>query len=133
MRYPCVIEPGDDTHSYGVIFPDLPGCYSAGDTLEEAMRNAPEGLAGWMECMIEEGFEINPPSSMDDIIKNPEYKGWIYAFVDVDMEKLTGKTERINICLPSKVLRRLDTLAKNAGESRSGYIASQIMSAKQAL
>ena len=56
MRYPCVIEPGDETHAFGVIFPDCPGCYSGGDTLEEALNNAPEALAGWMEDMIDEGF-----------------------------------------------------------------------------
>ena len=39
MRYPCVIEPGDETHAFGVIFPDCPGCYSGGDTLEEALNN----------------------------------------------------------------------------------------------
>lgn len=131
MRYPCVIEPRDDLHAYGVIFPDCPGCYSGGDTLEEALNNAPEGLAGWMECMIDEGFPINPPSSIDEIAKNPEYKGWIFAFVDVDMEKLTEKTERVNISLSTRVLRRLDNLAKNAGESRSGYITSLVMSASR--
>lgn len=56
MRYPCVIESGDDTHAFGVIFPDCPGCYSAGDTLDEALENAPEALAGWMECMVDEGY-----------------------------------------------------------------------------
>ena len=42
MRYPFAIEPGDETHAFGVIVPDLPGCYSAGDTLEEAHANAVE-------------------------------------------------------------------------------------------
>ena len=40
MRYPIAIEPGDETSAFGVIIPDLPGCYSAGDTLEEARANA---------------------------------------------------------------------------------------------
>lgn len=39
MRYPIVIERGDDTHAYGVVVPDLPGCFSAGDTLDEAYVN----------------------------------------------------------------------------------------------
>jgi len=129
MRYPCVIEPGDETHAFGVIFPDLPGCYPAGDTLEEAIKDAKKCAEFWMEDMIDEGYPINPPSSFDVIAKNPEYKGWIFAYIDIDMEKLTGKTERINICLPKRVLRRLDNLAKKAGDSRSGYLASKILSA----
>ena len=40
MKYPIAIEPGDDKHAYGVVVPDLPGCFSAGDTLDEAMDNA---------------------------------------------------------------------------------------------
>lgn len=49
--------------------------------------------------------------------------------VDVDLDKLSDKTERINICLPSRVLRRLDNLARKNNENRSSYIASLVMSA----
>ena len=38
MRYPITIEPGNDTTAWGVIVPDLPGCFSAGDTLEESVN-----------------------------------------------------------------------------------------------
>lgn len=129
MRYPCVIEKGDDRHAYGVVFPDCPGCYSAGDTLDEALDNASEALAGWMESMIEEGNPIESPSSFDEIVKGPEYIGWIFAMIDVDLDKLNGKTERINICLPSRILRRLDYLAQKNDETRSSYIAKLVMSA----
>jgi hypothetical protein len=40
MPYPIAIEPGNDTTAWGVVVPDLPGCFSAGDTLEEAMLEA---------------------------------------------------------------------------------------------
>ena len=40
MRYPIVIEPGGETTAFGVIVPDLPGCFSAGDTLDEAILGA---------------------------------------------------------------------------------------------
>lgn len=38
--------------------------------------------------MIDEGYPINPPSTIEEISKNPEYKGWIFAYVDVDMSSL---------------------------------------------
>ena len=38
MKYPIAIEPGDKDTAFGVVVPDLPGCFSAGDDLEEAMR-----------------------------------------------------------------------------------------------
>ena len=40
MRYPIVIEPGTDATAFGVIVPDLPGCFSAGDSLDEAVLGA---------------------------------------------------------------------------------------------
>ena len=44
MFYPIAIEAGDETTAYGVTVPDLPGCFSAGDTLEEAVKNAKRRL-----------------------------------------------------------------------------------------
>ena len=44
MRYPIAIEPGDSQHAFGVVVPDLPGCFSAGDFLDEAMAPAREAI-----------------------------------------------------------------------------------------
>jgi predicted RNase H-like HicB family nuclease len=40
MRYPIAIERGTETAAYGVVVPDLPGCFPAGDTLDEARLDA---------------------------------------------------------------------------------------------
>jgi predicted RNase H-like HicB family nuclease len=40
MRYPILIEEGTDSTAFGVVVPDLPGCFSAGDTLDEAVKAA---------------------------------------------------------------------------------------------
>ena len=42
MRFIVAIEPGTETTAFGVLIPDLPGCFSAGDTLDEALDNARE-------------------------------------------------------------------------------------------
>lgn len=55
MLYPIAIEPGDETHAFGVIVPDIPGCHSAGDTLEEAYANAKEAIKGHLELLVEMG------------------------------------------------------------------------------
>ena len=41
----------DEGTSYGVSFPDVPGCISAGDTMEEALANAAVALAGHLRSM----------------------------------------------------------------------------------
>jgi len=62
MRYPIIIEEGDDSAAFGVIVPDLPGCFSAGDTLADALANADEAVAAWIETALESGVSVPPPS-----------------------------------------------------------------------
>jgi predicted RNase H-like HicB family nuclease len=54
----------DEGTSYGVSFPDVPGCISAGDTLEEALANAAEALAGHLALMKADGDVLPPPRSV---------------------------------------------------------------------
>jgi predicted RNase H-like HicB family nuclease len=63
MRYPVAIEPGTETEAYGVVVPDLPGCFSAGDTMEEAMAKAEEAIAAWIETALDTGLDVPQPSS----------------------------------------------------------------------
>ena len=85
MRYPIVVEPGDEIHAHGVVIPDLPGCFSAGDTLEEAFRNAKEAADGWVECALADGTAIPKPSTMEDVAALEEFKGWMVGSIDVDV------------------------------------------------
>lgn len=48
------IEKSDKKHAYGVIVPDLPGCFSAGDTLDETLSNAKEAILLYREGMMDE-------------------------------------------------------------------------------
>jgi predicted RNase H-like HicB family nuclease len=123
MRYPIAIEPGDSKHAFGVVVPDLPGCYSAGDTLDEAIDNAREAIELWLETVIDDGGAVPEPKTITVHLADPEFAGWVWAVVSVDLAELSDKAERINITLPARVLRRIDAAAKSAGESRSGFIA----------
>jgi predicted RNase H-like HicB family nuclease len=55
MKYPIAIEPGDADHAYGVAVPDLPACFSAGDTLDEGIDNAKEAVELWLETVLDDG------------------------------------------------------------------------------
>lgn len=123
MRYPIAIEPGDKRHAFGVEVPDLPGCYSAGDTLDEAIDNAREAIELWLETVIDAGGTVPTPQPIADHQAGGEFDGWIWAMVDIDLASLSDKAERVNITLPSRVLRRIDAAAREAGETRSGFIA----------
>lgn len=123
MRYPIAIEPGDDSTAFGVVVPDLPGCFSAGDTLDEAITGAEEAAAAWIDATLDAGGAVPAPTDLDSIRTNPDYTGWAFGVITLDPEILDDAVERVNITLPRRVLKRLDAMAKAAGESRSGFIA----------
>lgn len=123
MLYPACIETSA-TKAFGVVVPDLPGCFSTGDTLEEAMAMTEEAIVAWIEAAIDAGQDIPQPSSIEALRKaHKEWKGWAWAVVKVDPAALDDTFERVNISLPRRVLRRLDALAGAMGETRSGFIA----------
>ncbi len=133
MRYVVAIEKGDKKHAYGVVVPDLPGCFSAGNTLDEALSNAKEAILLHLEGLMDEKMSVPVPKSLEAHQKDRKYKGWTWAVIEVDLAELDDTTERINITLPRKVLRVIDEAAKRSGESRSGYLARVgIESAKRA-
>ncbi|MQA21197.1 type II toxin-antitoxin system HicB family antitoxin [Rugamonas rivuli] len=96
MRYPIAIEPGDATHAFGVVIPDLPGCFSAGDTLDEAIDNAREAAELWLATVIEDGGSAPPARSFAEHHVNPEFFGWIWAVISIDPATLT--TKNVNQC-----------------------------------
>ena len=129
MNYVIAIEPGDEKHAFGVAVPDLPGCFSAGDTLDEAITNAREAIELWLETVIDDGLPVPAPEPLSKHQANPEFAGWIWAVVAVDLASLSDKVERINISLPARVLRRIDQAARQAGETRSAYLARRALAA----
>ena len=123
MRYPIAIEPGTESTAFGVIVPDLPGCFSAGDTLDEAMAGAEEAAAAWIDATLDAGGAIPVASRLDVVQVNPDYAGWAFGVITLAPALFDDTTERVNLTLPRRVLSRLDALAKAAGESRSGFVA----------
>lgn len=124
MKYPIAIEPGSDTNAWGVAVPDLPGCFSAADDgIDQAIENAKEAIALWIEEAISNGDTIPKPSEITELQKSGGYDGWIWAIAEVDPALIDDTIERVNITLPRRILALLDQRAKSAGETRSGYIA----------
>ena len=68
MKLPYRLEliPDTDEGGYVVTFPDLPGCLSSGETVEEACRNAEDARYEWLMAAIEEGISIPEPDTIDD-------------------------------------------------------------------
>lgn len=109
---------------YGVSFPDLPGCITVGNTLEEARALATEALALHIAGMIEDDTPVPEPSTMDDLVAEYEAEKPIAMLLIQAGE--TSKSVRVNISLPEDVLRKVDHYAESHGYTRSGLLLTAV-------
>jgi predicted RNase H-like HicB family nuclease len=70
-HYIAIIEDVGPDHAVGVWFPDLPGCTSAGDDIDEALRNAPEALELYVEAFQDEGRSLSPARTLTELKADP--------------------------------------------------------------
>jgi predicted RNase H-like HicB family nuclease len=64
----------DEGTSYGVSFPDVPGCIAAGDTFEEAVAIAAQALAGHLALLRADGDSIPAPRSFEELKRDREFR-----------------------------------------------------------
>jgi predicted RNase H-like HicB family nuclease len=129
MKYPIAIEAGNDTTAWGVVVPDLPGCFSAGDTLDEAYAMAKEAIGLWINTALDDGQVIPKAKPMAEHMADPGYKGWAWGVVEVDLADFEDTIERVNITLPRRVLRQIDQYVDRHHENRSGFLARAALEA----
>ena len=58
----------------GIVFPDLPGCFSAGDTCDEAIANAHEALRLYADAERGSGRKLPPPSTFEALYSDREIR-----------------------------------------------------------
>ena len=126
MRDPIAIEPGTGATAWGVVVPDLPGSFSAGDSMDEALTQAEAAVTVWIEAALDAGHAVPAPTAVEALrAAHPELEGWSWALVKVDPAMLDDTLERVNISLPRRVLHRLDSLARNADPWRRNSLHSR--------
>lgn len=93
-HYVAIVEE-EESKAIGVWFPDLPGCVSAGDTLDEAMANASEALALWVDVAKEHGQPIPAPRSLTELKHDPEIaeelRQYMVALIPLDSHLLAAE------------------------------------------
>jgi hypothetical protein len=65
-------------------------------------------------------LEIPSPRPLSEHQADPDLAGAVWVVFDV--EKYLGRAEKINITVPTRLLRRIDEYAKSHGETRSGFL-----------
>lgn len=127
MRYIAFLYKDPDS-AFGVVFPDIPGCFSAGDTLDEASRNAIEALAAHVRWLETDGDPVPPPRSLDEIVSDPALAEdrEDATLIAIPLVRDLGSTTRINVSLDLGLLKAIDTEARARKQSRSAFIASAV-------
>lgn len=66
LPYRLEIIPDAEEGGYAARYPELPGCITVGETIEEAVSNANDAKRAWLEAALEEGIRIAEPMQTDD-------------------------------------------------------------------
>ena len=123
MKFIIAVEPGTKTAAFGVVVPDLPGCFSAGETLDKAVDNAREAIDLWCETVIGDGGDVPVAKTLAEHQRDSDFAGWIWAVVEVPVERYFGPAEKLNITLPRWLLAKIDEYARSHRKTRSGFLA----------
>jgi predicted RNase H-like HicB family nuclease len=123
IRYIALFHTSPDG-GWGVMFPDFPGCISAGDTYEEAMKSGMEALSGHVALMRADGDPIPTPRSLESIRAEAEdWIEWDGAITGLVPLLPPSGTVRLNISMDQRLLTRIDAAAHERAMTRSTFLA----------
>jgi predicted RNase H-like HicB family nuclease len=107
--------------AYGVQFPDLPGCFSAADKMDDLIGNATEALSLWAEDEM-----LPVPRPIEKIVANREIAAELAGgafLISVPLTKNDTRVVSANISLERGMLKAIDTAAKRRKLTRSAFLA----------
>ena len=127
MFYPAYVHSDADGSASG-FFPDVPGCYFAGDSLAGAFRDAQNALDAHFEMLseLEQPIPLSELTVEQHLLNKPDdFIDGHWLMVDINLDKYEGRVERINITLPQRLLGNIDSFVKNNSDyaSRSAFLA----------
>ena len=126
--YLGVVDPAADG-TWGVVFPDLPGCYSAGDDMDDLFANSIEAIRMWAEDVRARG-EIPPARDSAALMADPKVREMVKmagptgCLIQVPLLVDGGRSVRATISLDAYLLETIDQAAKRHGLTRSTFLAS---------
>lgn len=123
LIYPAVFEPLEEQDGFCVTFPDLPGCVTQGDTLEDAVEMAVDAASGWVLDELENGRKAPKASDIRDVeIFDNSFANLILLDMDSYAEKYGEKAIRKNCTIPAW----LNTAAEQANINFSAVLQSAL-------
>jgi predicted RNase H-like HicB family nuclease len=124
-QYVAVVEKDPDS-AFGIWFPDVEGCFSAGETMEEASANAAAALRQHVEALESAGRAVPLARSMDDVLRDKDVRKAVSGsaiLLVVPLLSDAGRTVRINVSLDKGLVDQIDAAASKRGLTRSAFLA----------
>lgn len=112
----------DSSSDYTALFPGVPGCITAADTLEELDAMAREALQGHLDVSRDYGDPIPAPLDLAAVKAHKDAKGAEF-FIAVTVQVEGGKAARLNITMPEELVEEVDAYSKRRGLTRSAFLA----------
>jgi len=117
----------DPNSSFGVSFPDLPGCYGAGETYDEAINSAKISLREYALAMADEGDDMPAPRTHGELAGDTaeaiEMRKCAFC-IEVPLVVTVGQKRRVNLSLDGRMLDAIDRACAAAGMNRSAFLSN---------
>ena len=127
MRYPVAITK-HRASCYGITVPDISECVSDGKTIDDAFRNAEEVISIHLSNLAESGIIPPKSSSVSELIDHPDYKGVVWAYIEINVSRYLGKSEKTTITLPAILIKKIDDAVHHgAAKTRSAFLADSAL------
>ena len=125
LIYPACFYPCEEG-GYTVIFPDLPGCITQGDTLTEAVDMAIDAASGWLLDEVENNRPIPEASDIKNIIPN-EYENGFVSIISVDLDEYSKKHGNKAVKKTLTIPAWLNTLAEKENVNFSQILQNALV------
>ncbi|MET3602027.1 type II toxin-antitoxin system HicB family antitoxin [Martelella mangrovi] len=121
MRYYIAVVHQEGDSAFGVHFPDVPGCFSAADHMDDLLANASEALTLHLEGeALPDARSLDAVRADDEVAHDLAEGAFLLA---VPLVQLSGRTTKANITMDAGLLAAVDQYAKSHGLTRSAFLA----------
>ena len=123
--YPIAIFRDEGNPTYGVVVPDVPGCYPCGDSIQEAIEDSRTAITAHIECLLDTGRSFDfGVRSIEELRALPDYADALcWAVAEIDDTALSERPVRFNVSWPEHLLRRVNDYVAANHDSRSSFLA----------
>lgn len=122
-----VIIHKDEGSSFGAYFPDLPGCFAAGETEDAVLDSARISLRIYVEDLIEDGKPVPASRTLQELSADADVQADLaggHGFIMAVPLLYADKKRRVNVTLEPSLIAAVDEAARIAGTNRSDYLAT---------